>query len=324
MQNRRWWDVAAIAVALVVAAISAMAPPFGASDWGDWACVAAFLAFYFAYARWRITSPPSPHDTVAVVGFAVILAVGVAFEPSFAILQTFLYPFAWSIATNTRGAVFANLLIGSAVVIGYTARYGMAGLANGIAIAALSVVFSLALGLWITRIAEYGEERAQLLAELQAAQGELAALSRESGVASERERLAREIHDTIAQSLTGLVMVAQRARGEVAALEGSEKAVESVEMIEALAREALTEARVARRIDGGDAGRARASPRRSTASPSASSARPACRSRTARRRRRPRPRARGGAAALRPGGSRERAQARPRGHGIALASERGR
>ncbi|KQO96803.1 sensor histidine kinase [Leifsonia sp. Leaf264] len=243
MQNRRWWDVAAVAVALVVAAITAMVPPFGASDWGDWACVAAFLAFYFGYGRWRIMSPPSPHDTIAVVGFAVILAVGVAFEPSFAILQTFLYPFAWSIATNTRGAVLANLLIGSAVVIGYTARYGMAGLANGIAIAALSVVFSLALGLWITRIAEYGEERAQLLADLQAAQGELAALSRESGVASERERLAREIHDTIAQSLTGLVMVAQRARGEVAALDGSEKAVESVEMIEALARESLTEAR---------------------------------------------------------------------------------
>ncbi|MEL4319725.1 sensor histidine kinase [Leifsonia sp. YIM 134122] len=243
MQNRRWWDVAAVAVAVVVAAISAIAGSLIASDWGAWASTAAFLVFYFAYARWRITAPPSPHDAVAVLGFSVILAVGVAFEPSFAILQTFLYPFAWSIATNTRSAVFANLLVGSAVVVGYTARYGMGGLWNGIAIAALSVMFSLALGLWITRIAEYGEERAQLLSDLQAAQGQLSALSRESGVSSERERLAREIHDTIAQSLTGLVMVAQRARGEVAALEGSERAVESIEMIEALARESLTEAR---------------------------------------------------------------------------------
>ncbi|KQQ92906.1 hypothetical protein ASF62_14000 [Leifsonia sp. Leaf325] len=243
MQNRRWWDVAAVAVALVVAGVAAIAGPLSTSDWGAWAATAAFLVFYFAYGRWRITAPPSPHDAVAVLGFSVILAVGVAFEPSFAILQTFLYPYVWSIATNTRSAVFANLLIGSAVVVGYTARYGMGGLANGIAIAALSVVFSLALGLWITRIAEYGEERAQLLSDLQAAQGELAALSRESGVSSERERLAREIHDTIAQTLTGLVMVAQRARGEVAALAGSERAVESIEMIEALARESLTEAR---------------------------------------------------------------------------------
>ncbi|KQX05400.1 MULTISPECIES: sensor histidine kinase [unclassified Leifsonia] len=240
MQNRRWWDLAAVAVALVVAGVSVIA---SSPDPADWAAAAAFLVVYFAYGRWRIMAPPSPHDAVAVLLFAVILAVGVALEPSFAILQTFLYPYVWSIATNTRSAVFANLLIGSAVVVGYTARYGMGGLANGIAIAALSVVFSLALGLWITRIAAYGEERAQLLAELQAAQGELAALSRESGVASERERLAREIHDTIAQTLTGLVMVAQRARGEVGALEGSERAAESIDMIEALARESLTEAR---------------------------------------------------------------------------------
>ncbi|MET1015517.1 MAG: sensor histidine kinase [Leifsonia flava] len=243
MQNRRWWDLAAVAVALVVAGISVIASSPGAADWTDWAAAAAFLVVYFAYGRWRIMAPPSPHDAVAVLLFAVVLAVGVAVEPSFAILQTFLYPYVWSIATNTRSAVFANLLIGSAVVVGYTARYGMGGLANGIAIAALSVMFSLALGLWITRIAAYGEERAQLLADLQAAQGELTALSRESGVSSERERLAREIHDTIAQTLTGLVMVAQRARGEVAALEGSERAVESIEMIEALARESLTEAR---------------------------------------------------------------------------------
>src|SRR5690606_35797230 len=85
--------------------------------------------------------------------------------------------------------------------------------------AALTVLFSftgsVALGLWIWRIAQYGDERARLLDELTAAQDELAVLHRDAGVTTERERLARELHDTIAQSLAGMVLLAQRSRREL-------------------------------------------------------------------------------------------------------------
>src|SRR4029453_13471043 len=67
----------------------------------------------------------------------------------------------------------------------------------------------------------YGAERARLLEDLQAAQGQLAAMHREAGVTAERGRLAREIHDTIAQSLTGLVMVAQRTGNRLASVDGA-------------------------------------------------------------------------------------------------------
>ncbi len=100
----------------------------------------------------------------------------------------------------------------SAIVVGYAARLGPVGILTGFGVAVLSVGFSMALGLWITRIAQLRRgTRSRLLDELQAAQGQLAAMHREAGVTDERGRLAREIHDTIAQSLTGLVMVAQRA-----------------------------------------------------------------------------------------------------------------
>ena len=79
------------------------------------------------------------------------------------------------------------------------------------ATAGFSVAFAIALGLWIASIVEYGEERARLLAELTAAQAEVEALSRDRGAAEERERLAREIHDTLAQTLAGLVILAERA-----------------------------------------------------------------------------------------------------------------
>ena len=61
----------------------------------------------------------------------------------------------------------------------------------------------------------------------------------------ERGRLAREIHDTIAQSLTGLVMVAQRAGNRLEPVDGEAAASVrgDIELMEQMAREALTEAR---------------------------------------------------------------------------------
>ncbi|WP_411719843.1 sensor histidine kinase [Mycetocola sp.] len=62
-------------------------------------------------------------------------------------------------------------------------------------------------------------------------------MSRDAGATAERERIAREIHDTIAQSLTSVVMLAQRARLE------QPTADSTLELIESTAREALREAR---------------------------------------------------------------------------------
>ena len=107
--------------------------------------------------------------------------------------------------------------------------------------ALLSFAFSVALGLWITRIQDYGTERDRLLTELRATQDVVAALERQAGVTEERARVAREIHDTIAQSLTGLVMTAQRASSKAA--RSPESVGPELALMEQLAQEALTEAR---------------------------------------------------------------------------------
>ncbi|WP_344319037.1 sensor histidine kinase [Actinocatenispora thailandica] len=61
-------------------------------------------------------------------------------------------------------------------------------------------------------LADQLRQRAELLDELTAAQDRLAASQRDAGVLAERERLAREIHDTITQSLTSIVLVLRTAR----------------------------------------------------------------------------------------------------------------
>ena len=104
------------------------------------------------------------------------------------------------------------------------------------------MTFSIALGLWITSIAVRSHERQRLLDERRATQDELAMVSRDAGVSSERERLAREIHDTIAQDLTGLVLTTQRARRELA--DGALPALdEQLAILEENARSALAETR---------------------------------------------------------------------------------
>ncbi|KRC59393.1 hypothetical protein ASE14_16830 [Agromyces sp. Root81] len=246
MLNRRWWDVAAIAVASILVLFTLFdPPPYGPNDWGVWATTGAFLVFYFAYARAHVgVDRLAPHLVISIA-FAMLVGVGASFEPSFAIIQVFVYPFIWTTAPSIRSALVSNVLIGVALAAGYVVHFGPSGIVAGVISAAVSVGFSIALGLWITNIARYGDERGRLLEELQAAQGQLAAMHRDAGVVEERARLAREIHDTIAQSLTGLVMVAQRTGTRLDGVDGTAAASArtDVELMEQMAREALTEAR---------------------------------------------------------------------------------
>jgi signal transduction histidine kinase len=69
----------------------------------------------------------------------------------------------------------------------------------------------------IEQLAETNARLAAALAENAELQAQLLASARSAGMHDERERLAREIHDTIAQDLTGLVLLTQRARRELGA-----------------------------------------------------------------------------------------------------------
>jgi signal transduction histidine kinase len=113
--------------------------------------------------------------------------------------------------------------------------------AAAFAIAAAGGGFSLFYGGWVSRIIRQSAERAEIIEQLEATRTELAAAQHEAGRLSERQRLAADIHDTLAQGFTSIIMLIQAAQAD---LSGSHPAAgRHLDLAAATARENLAEAR---------------------------------------------------------------------------------
>ncbi|WP_406185636.1 sensor histidine kinase [Streptomyces sp. NBC_01006] len=90
------------------------------------------------------------------------------------------------------------------------------------------------------------ERRRELIEELIATRAELAAAERNAGILAERERLAREIHDTLAQGLSSiqlLLRAAERSLAEVGPADPRAAALAHIAQAREAAQENLAEAR---------------------------------------------------------------------------------
>jgi signal transduction histidine kinase len=81
--------------------------------------------------------------------------------------------------------------------------------------AVLTAAFSVAFGVWVCRIIAQSYDRAALISELSRTRAELAQANRRAGVLAERQRLSGEIHDTVAQGFTSIIMLLQAADADV-------------------------------------------------------------------------------------------------------------
>ncbi len=250
MDQRRWWDVVVPVTAVGIG--TPVVILLGRTDPGQTTiALAALLAYVLSYVvlgralfcegeaaapRWRLVA--------FVLVSSAALAVGVCAAPFLAMLQTIAYPLVWVVSHGRRGGITGSVAIGFAITLGFWARGGFSidALWDGLISGGVAVVFSVSLGLWITSIAERGAHNARLAAELTAAQSQIETLSRDRGALDERERIARDIHDTLAQTLAGLVLLSERAVRQ--ARDGrTDAAAETIAVIEGSAREALAESR---------------------------------------------------------------------------------
>ncbi|MCN9240935.1 sensor histidine kinase [Streptomyces sp. RY43-2] len=142
-------------------------------------------------------------------------------------------------ATTLSGAAAALTVFGGTIEQGWSPDL----LTGNTVSTVIAYALGTALGLWLYRfIGQSNERQEQLSAELALTQEELAAAHQRQGAAEERERLAREIHDTLAQGFASIVVLAEAARA--ATVTDPERCAQQLTSIERTARENLAEARV--------------------------------------------------------------------------------
>lgn len=240
----RGWDVATSALVAIAGATLALDPGTRDRAVVSWGLLAALLVAYWTVGR-RGARSGDQRLTAAYLAVLIPLVSAVVFvTPAGALLLFVAYSHVWFFAETRRSGIVLTGVLTVGVFTAMAAHHGFDPdvLPNVLGQAAVSASFSLLLGLWLTQIAERGEERAELLAALEAAQGELAASHHAAGVMAERERMAREIHDTLAQGFTSVIMLTQTAAADLRR-EDAAAASARIELAERTARDNLAEAR---------------------------------------------------------------------------------
>lgn len=245
-RSLRGWDIAFYALWLLAVVAYLLEQPVDGLRRG--LALTAFgvlLVAYFAIGR----RAAHRDDSRLALAYLLVMFVCVVSVVSLALTGTLLlfiaYSQVWYFAASRRqgGALTVVLTVLVFTAIGCQADVDSLADVGALAVQAVMLVaFAALLGLWITQVAEQSEERADLLERLEEAQAEVAESHHAAGVVAERERMAREIHDTLAQGFTSVIMLAQTAEADLGR-DDPERAAERLTLIERTARENLAEAR---------------------------------------------------------------------------------
>src|SRR5690349_15820401 len=174
-------------------------------------------------------------------GLAVVWVAMLVVSPEFTWLAFPLWLLAGFLLQQWAAILFALLVLAAVIVA--PMLHGRELTTAEMVGPVIGGLFAFGIARAYVALARDATERARLLRSLVAAQAEtaglqdeLAAAQRESGVIAERTRLSRDIHDTIAQSLTSILLL---ARADAPSAEGAR----ALHRIETLAQESLADVR---------------------------------------------------------------------------------
>ena len=176
-----------------------------------------FAGWYFGGLVWRAGARNRVTATWWLGGLVLIWAASVVVSAEFVWLAFSLWLLAGFIL-RLRWAIVLSVLIFVVVIAAPILHSGVTTYANVIG-PAVGGVFALGIARGYLELVRDGQERRRLIASLIAAQEEtahlqeeLARTQRETGAGIERTRLSRDIHDTVAQSLSSIAMMARVAQ----------------------------------------------------------------------------------------------------------------
>jgi signal transduction histidine kinase len=234
------WDAFYLTVFLAVFVITLAGAP--GSKVVAATAVAAMLPWYLFVGRPLWTGRASrARSAIYVTGLFVLFGIAQSQNPNAWFLAFAITPQLYSFL-STRLAIWLGIALNLFAASLLVARYPTVGAAVvAFAVAAAGGGFALFYGAWISRIIQQSAERAQIIEQLEATRAELAAAQHEAGRTAERQRLSADIHDTLAQGFTSILMLIQAAQAD---LDGAyPRAGRQLEIAAQTARENLAEAR---------------------------------------------------------------------------------
>jgi signal transduction histidine kinase len=244
-ERGRWiWD-AAFYVVLALATVASFAgehlPPRQAVL--IVALAVALAGWHAGFNRLRLEEQPSlVGPLVYVAGLYALWFALLSLNLAFFFMLWVLYPWTFRLLP-LRVAIGAALVL---TALTAARQFTMTEMSVGeraanTAYVVVAATAGILLAVWINRIIGQSAERKELIDELTATRRELAVAERQAGMLEERQRLAREIHDTLAQGFTSIVLLLQAA--EAAWASGSADARRHLEQARRTAAENLAEAR---------------------------------------------------------------------------------
>ncbi|MEV6303928.1 sensor histidine kinase [Actinoplanes sp. NPDC051861] len=243
------WDlyfaVVAVAVATAVAVVDGWSPERKA---GATAAIAAMTVLHFVIGRPVIRRDAEDGRALSVaLAQLVLFGTAVVCVPLATWLMFMVIPI-FFMTVPLRTAVVL-VVVANLIPVVTELWNDPGGIVIDLVIATISSGAGICIGLWITKMVQQSQERGALIVELEASRAELARLSHEAGVAAERNRLAGEIHDTLAQGFTSIITLIQAAdpslrdeRLALAVRTARENLAESRALVAALSPSALASA----------------------------------------------------------------------------------
>jgi signal transduction histidine kinase len=237
------WHAAFYGVTAIVGVLVLVDDGARVADVATLAVLLGLVAAYTLLARPAMESePPDRRGRVYLaVAYAAFVVILLRSDVGFFLLFLLFPQTFWLVEPLRRALVWIGVLcVGIAAAIWAEGGFTQSSASAGLVSAAVNFAISALMGWWITGIIDQSEQRANLIRELEETRALLAESHRREGMLAERERLSHEIHDTLAQGFTSILMLAQAAERSLAEPEVSR---ERLRMIEDTARDNLAEAR---------------------------------------------------------------------------------
>ncbi|NGO12094.1 sensor histidine kinase [Streptomyces sp. HC44] len=237
---RRWNAVSWVLFGALAIGLAALDRPGGSKYWAL-GLLGGLMVCYAVVDRFPDNPVLRPHTYLLVL--VTVLGVFAYLRGSFGTLFMVTLPHFWMFGRTPRASVgFLGLATG-ATLAGSWFRLGPSAEFFGETLVPVVIVVAVGMliGLWVHSVVAQSHERARLITELEQAQAELSAAHQRQGAADERERMARDIHDTLAQGFASIIALAEAAR---AGLDSDPaRSAQQLRSIESTARENLAEAR---------------------------------------------------------------------------------